>query len=122
MITLAKKIYQTYATYLPTTFPVHYYGMPNGKIYLVYSRICKRAFGNSGLEFVFAEHKDFLYDYKKENIIANNSNYKSSRVYTEQIDDPNTKFSIVAINCKLQSYREAQLFINRIAGRMRQIA
>lgn len=69
MKSFARLVYQTYTTYLPTVFQAQYYGMPNGKIYLVFSRFYKRAFDKSGLEFVFAEHNDYSYDYEKDTIL-----------------------------------------------------
>ena len=120
MKSLAKLIYQTYATYRPTAFPAQYYGMPNGKIYLVFSRFYKGGFNNSGLEFVFAEHNDFSFDYENETIVANQVNAKKSKIFAEQVDNPNTKFNIFSINRKLRSYAEAFSFLNKEASKMKE--
>lgn len=120
MKAFAKLVYQTYASYLPTSFSAHYYGMPNGKIYLVFSRFYKAAFGQSGLEFVFAEHNDFSFDYEKETIVPYENKNKQSRIFAEHVDNPNSKFNILSISRKLKSYGEAETFLNGKAQQMRQ--
>lgn len=122
MKTFAKLVYRTYTSYLPTVFPAHYYGMPNGKIFLVFSRFYGAAFGKSGLEFVFAEHKDYSYDYKTETIIPAKRKRKNSRVFAEHVDYPRAKFNIFSISRKLKSYGEAQVFLNQQADKMVHIA
>lgn len=119
---LAKLIHRTYVSYLPTEFPAHYYGMPNGKIFLVFSRFYEVAFGNSGLEFVFAEHKDFSYDYEKETIMPIRRKHLQSPVFAEHIDFPRANFNVFTISRKLNSYGEAQIFLNHEAGKMQQYA
>ena len=118
MKSLAKLVHRTYATYLPTAFPAHYYGIPNGKIYLVFSRFYKVAFGKSGLEFVFAEHKDFSYDYENETILPKKKRRKKTKIFAEYVDNPNSKFNIFIISRKLKSYADAQSLINREALKM----
>jgi hypothetical protein len=119
MKSFAKLLYRTYATYLPTAFPAHYYGMPNGKIYLVFSRFYRIAFDESGLEFVFAEHKDYSFDYNSETIVPLRKEQKPSPIFAEQVDAPKSKFKIFSVERKLRSYGEAQLFLNQIADRMK---
>lgn len=115
---LAKLIHRTYASYLPSASPAHYYGMPNGKIYLVFSRFYDIAIGNSGVEFVFAEHKDFSYDYEKETILPRRKRKRQFPVFAEHVDTPETRINIFTIERNLNSYGEAQCFLNREAERM----
>lgn len=122
MKSIAKLVYQTCATYLPTAFPAHYYGMPNGKIYLVFSRFYNLAFEKSGLEFVFAECKDFSFDYVNETIISCSVEHKQSPIFAENVDSPNSKFNILSVSRELKSYGEAQRFINRKAKKMKKTA
>ncbi len=119
---IAKIIHRTYASYLPTAFPAHYYGMPNGKIFLVFSRFYEAAFGKSGLEFVFAEHKEFAYDYKNDAIVSTSQQTQQTPVFAEQVDYPCAKFNVFNINRDLNSYGEAQVFMNEQAEKMTQIA
>lgn len=122
MKALAKLIHKTYASYLPTAFPAHYYGMPNGKIYLVYSRFYEAAIGESGLEFVFAEHEDFSYDYENETIVPKCSEKMHLPVFAEYVDNPDTRINVFTINRQFSSYGEAQVFLNKEAVRMKQYA
>lgn len=115
---LAKLIHQTPASYLPTAFPAHYYGMPNGKIYLVFSRFYELAFGQSGIEFVFAEHHDFSYNYETDEIISTQKPNLKLKIYNEEVDHPNLKINIFTTKRNLQSYGQAQAFLNEEAMRM----
>ncbi|MDX8338815.1 hypothetical protein SLH46_06460 [Draconibacterium sp. IB214405] len=115
---LAKLIHQTPASYLPTVFPAHYYGMPNGKIYLVFSRFYEMAFGQSGLEFVFAEHRDYYYNYETDEIISTRKRNRNLKIFTEQVDHPNLRVTIFKTKRNLQSYGQAQAFLNDEAMRM----
>ncbi|WP_297091561.1 hypothetical protein [uncultured Draconibacterium sp.] len=118
MKALAKLIHRTPASYLPTVFPAHYYGMPNGKIYLVFSRFYELAFGQSGIEFVFAEHQDYSYNYETEEIIPSRNSTAKNKVFAEQVDHPNSRFYIFSTKRNLQSYGQAQTFLNQEAMKM----
>lgn len=122
MKSLVKLIYKTYATYLPTVFPAHYYGMPNGKIYLVFSRFYKLGFGVVGIEFIFAIHEDFLYDYKNEIILPSDNLHNNTPVFEENVDKPNSNFRILKTKRNLNSYGEALEIINREAEKMNKSA
>lgn len=119
---VAKLIHQTYVSYLPTAFPAHYYGMPNGKIYLVFSRFYEVDYGKTGLEFVFAEHKDFSFDYETDTILALGQQQNQRPVFAEHIDNPNTKYIIFTISRELNSYGEARIFLNHEALKMKNYA
>lgn len=122
MKSIAKLIHRTYASYLPTAFPAHYYGMPNGKIFLVFSRFYELSYGKTGLEFVFAEHKDYSYDYATETIIPQKHKEIKSPVFAEEVDNPKSKINILTVSRKLKSYGEAQVYLNNEAEKMKQLA
>lgn len=115
----AKLIHKTHTTYLPTPFPVHYYGMPNGKIYLVFSRFYEVDYGKCGLEFVFAVHSEFTFNYEKEELNSNYDNVYRTPIYSEMIDKPEPKIKTVKIYRNLNSYGEAQAMLNQKALHMR---
>ena len=119
---LAKLIHKTYMSYLPTAFPAHFYGMPNGKVYLIYSRFYDVKFGESGLEFVFAIHKEFSYDYEKEKIVPSDKIKIKSPIFAESVDKPYPKIKILEINRGINSYGEALIFLNSEAQKMRKYA
>ena len=115
MQSIAKLIHKTYASYLPTAFPAHYYGMPNGKIYVVFSRFYEIKFGGSGLEFVFAIHKEFKFDYEKEIIIPKTKIRIKTPVFAEWLDKPDLKINVVKVCRDLNSYGEAINLLNKEA-------
>ncbi len=115
---LAKLLHKTYASYLPTAFPAHYYGMPNGQIYLVFSRFYEIKFGGSGLEFVFAMHKEFSYDYENDKIIPTKNIKTHLPVFAESLDKPDEEISILKIRRGLNSYGEAFNVLNQEARNM----
>ncbi len=118
MQTTAKLIYRANASYLPIAFPALYYGMPNGNIFVLYSRFYDVKFGGSGLEFVFAIHEDFKYDFERDVILPKNENSLQTPVFQELLDRPNTKINIVKIYRELNSYGEAVELLNNEALRM----
>lgn len=119
MKTTAKLILRADVTYLPTAFPAHYYGMPDGKVYLVYSRFYSGKIGETGLEFIFAEHKEFSYDYQNEKIVPCNKEEIKTPIFTETVDKPNPKINIIDIERGLNSYGEAHTFLNNRAQQMK---
>jgi len=55
-------------TYLPSKTPVQFYGLPDGKVYLIYTRFYEVKYDRTYLEYVFAEHKEFSYDYENDRL------------------------------------------------------
>ena len=102
---LAKLIHQSNMTYIPTKLPVRFYGMPDGKVYMVYARFCKKAPDKTDLEFVLAEHEEFFYDYEKNALIPKIATRYP--VYSEMVDKPNPKFNIIKVSQDVKSYSEA---------------
>lgn len=115
----AKLIHNTHLSYLPTAFSAQYFGMPNGRIYLVYSRSYEVDKGRPGMEFVFAVHKDFYYNYELETVIPIQTNNDSVPVFAESIDKPDSQIHIFKIQRNLNSFGEAQILINQKAQKMK---
>lgn len=115
MNSFARLIYKSCVTYFPTNLPVQFYGLPDGKVYLVYARFYDIRLGESGIEYVFAEHKEFSYDYKSDKLIPEEVTIKNSPVYAEMVDKPNPKFKILRVSRTLNSFAEAFVFLNKKA-------
>lgn len=114
----AKIIYKTFKSHLPTNLPVNYYGLPNGKVYVVYSRFYEKKFDKQSIEFVFAHHQEFFYDYDGEDVILMENNQKLFPVMAEMIDKPDPKIKIRKVSRNLHSYVEAQGVLNQMAANM----
>jgi hypothetical protein len=111
----AKLIHKTHITYLPTNFPVQYYGLPDGKVYVLYARFYEIKFQRSGLEFVLAEHLEFSYNYAEEKLTLH-GNYESYKtIYPELVDKPNPKIKIIKVNREFNSFAEAIVQLNKKA-------
>lgn len=114
----ARVIYKTYNSYLPTKLPVSFYGLPNGKVYVIYSRFYEKNIEETRLEFVFAQHEEFYYDYEGRQLILLENNNKLFPVVAEMIDKPEPKIKIKKVSRNLKTYSEALSVLNAIAAKM----
>ena len=108
----ARIIHKTHISYLPTNFPVQFYGMPDGKVFLIYARRCEV---NPGSEFIFAEHKEFFYDYANSQLMYLKQGKSENAINNDMIDKPNPLYSIVKVSRNIKSYSEAFNELNSIA-------
>lgn len=122
MKSFAKLIHKTHLSYIPTAFSAQYYGMPNGRIYLVYSRSYQVKNGKPGMEFVFAVHKEYYYNNAMETVIPADNSHNNLPVFVESIDKPDSKIHIFKIQRDLNSFGEAQIFLNQKAQKMKSYA
>lgn len=118
METFVKLIHQANMTYLPAKTPVQFYGLPDGKVYLIYARFYEVKFDRTYVEYVFAEHKEFSYDYENEKLVPHNISLKNSPVYNEMVDKPDPKIEILKIHRNVQSFAEAHAQLNQKAKKM----
>ncbi|MEN8116208.1 MAG: hypothetical protein ABFS16_04485 [Bacteroidota bacterium] len=114
---LAKLIHKSYMSYLPTRFSVQYYGLPDGKVYLFYARLYEIKYDRSYLEYVFAVHNDFIYDYEKQ-VLVPKMKFRSP-VYNEMVDNPNPDITTIKVSRKINSYTEAFELLNDMALEMK---
>ena len=107
MESFAKLIHRTHTTYLPTKFPAQFYGLPDGKVYVIYPRFYEIKFQRSGLEFVLAEHLEFSYNYNDGKLLGRGNSDNQKSVYPELVDKPNPKFKIIKVSREFNSFAEA---------------
>ncbi|HPE77315.1 MAG TPA: hypothetical protein P5210_05905 [Draconibacterium sp.] len=108
----ARIIYKSYMTYFHTFMPVYFYGMPNGKIHVMYAQFSDTKTNKSGLEFIFAELEDFVYDYETEKIYVQKFIEVSRNDFMRLVDMPDQRIKVFSINDTFNSYAEAQHFLN----------
>ncbi len=108
----ARIIYKSYMTYFHTFMPVYFYGMPNGKIQVMYARFCDTQTNKSGLEFIFAEHEDFVYNYETDKIYFRKFIEIDRKDFMRMVDQPDQHLKVFSINDTFNSYAEAQHFLN----------
>lgn len=109
---LAKIIHKTHLSYLPTSYPVQFYGMPNGKVYIVFKRNTEI---KSELEFVIAEHKEFTYDYSNNKLLFRKNGKIEKAFNNEMIDKPDPQFTILKVSNTIRSFTEAYNELNLMA-------
>ena len=115
MKTYAKLIHKSSLTYLPTNLPVYFFGMPDGKVYLIYARFYQINYDNSSLEYVIATHKDFSYDYENERLFLGDITENNNHIYSELVDKPDPCFMILNVYRNINSYSEAASYLNNLA-------
>ena len=103
----ARLIHKSYMSYLPTKLPVQFYGLPDGKVYLIYASFYEVGFERSGIEYVIAVQEEFLYDYKNEKLINASDSKKHLTVYNEMVDKPNPKIKIQKVYRSVNSFGQA---------------
>jgi hypothetical protein len=118
MKTKAMLLYKSYMTYFPTSLPVYFYGLPDNKIYSVYTRFYEINFNNSGLEFVFAEQEDFAINYETGQIITREYLKIDLSDFKEIVDRPDPRLKILKVLRNLNTYSDAQVILNQLAAAM----
>jgi hypothetical protein len=118
MKTKAVLIYKSYMTYFQSALPVYIYGMPDGSIYIIYTRFYEINFNNTGLEFVFAELEDFKIDFESGQLFLRKYIKISLNYFKEKIDQPEPRLRIIKAHRNMESYSEAQAYLNKLASKM----
>lgn len=113
MKSIAKLIHQSYMTYFPTRLPVQFYGMPDGKVHIIYARFYQVKNDRTDLEYVFSMHDDFSYEYETNRLIPVAEN--RAPVYNEMVDNPDPNFTILEVRRDIDSYQEAIAQLNKRA-------
>lgn len=109
----SRLIHQSCISYLPTTMPVNFYGFSNGNVMVVYSRCYEKYFDRSELEFVFALHEDFFYDYEKDKLILKDGINESITLLPEMVDIPEPSIKILKVYRSINSYSQAQVALDK---------
>lgn len=112
---LAKIIHKTHLSYLPTLYPVQFYGMPNGKVLFTYARDVA---SKTQQEFIFAEHKEFSYDYSRGKLLLHKNGIMKDAMNNEMIDKPDPAYTIFLVSKTIRSYTEAFNKLNHLANKM----
>ncbi len=66
----AHLIYKSEFTCFPTSLPVYFYGLPNGKVILLFAQSDADFAFDTSLKWFLAEHIDFSYDYHSGTILT----------------------------------------------------
>ncbi|WP_319228502.1 hypothetical protein [Draconibacterium orientale] len=113
----ARLILKTNTNYLPTNLPAQFFGMPDNSVIIVYARFYSIKFEDTGLEFVFARHSEFKFDYKTGKIFYF-GNKAEFFIPDEMIDKPDPKFEILDVYRNIDSFSKAAEYLNKKAEKM----
>ena len=94
MESAAKLIHYSHLTYLPTNLPALFFGMPDDKVYMIYGRYYKVKSNKTELEFIFAVHTEFSFDYMNGKLIPGEVTNSKYPVYNGMVDKPEPKFPL----------------------------
>jgi len=105
-----RSICSTEKTHLTNDYPAHYYGASDFKVYVIYARPCKTPSDIFKLEFVLARVEDVAYDFKEW--LFYDLKPTKSGAYTENVDKPNRKVTIIKTFPNVETYEEAEEVLN----------
>ena len=100
-----KLLYKAEQTYLKTSYPAHYYGSPDNKVYIIYKTQDLSPTGNSVIEFFIARHEEFGYNYIENKLVELKT--KETPLLNSFIDKPNMVISNVENPKNCKSYENA---------------
>ena len=110
----AMLIHKTNVHFLPTNLPAHFFGMPNGKVMIVYARFYDIKFGETGVEYVIAEHKEFRFNYFEKKLISLSTSSQEVLDY-EAVDKPDPVFVIKDVYRNINSFSKVYCVLNEKA-------
>lgn len=109
----AKLIHKSYMSFLRTMRPVHFYGLPDNKVYLFYERAYCTENEKIGIDFVFAVHQDFSFNYSLGEIVPK-EDFRAP-VYNEMVDNPDPNVEIIEVRNDVKTYKQALAYLNQVA-------
>lgn len=83
----AKLIYKAEETSLPNRIPACYFGMPDNRIYVVWSKRYNRPNGGYAFKIVIEILEDYKFDYKEEKLYQLFSNKPDLYIFTNSLYD-----------------------------------
>lgn len=103
---LSKLISKSNMTYLPTSLPVYFYGMPDNRIYLIYSGTFDLNLVRD-FEYVFGYFEDINYEYLTGKIYYLNCLLPNNSDFTDLINRPQIRYKIIGSCRNIESMRDA---------------
>lgn len=111
-------IFKSYLTGFPTALPANVYALPDGSIYLVYTRFYEKDFSKTSLEYVFAELEEFSIDYDSGQLFDSEVCQISLEEFKLMMGKENPALKIVKVSRRINSTEEALPTLNRMAQKV----
>jgi len=114
----ARLIYKSYSTCFHTFLPVYFYGMPNGRIYVLFALKRIVNIENSVIEWTLARHYDFHFDYETDMIYDVQNREIGVQEFIEYADKLEQRVNVLKTYGNFASYNEAGQYFNLNASKM----
>lgn len=111
-------IFKSYLTGFPTALPASVYAMPDGTIYMIYTRFYEKDFTNTGLEYVFAGLDDFSIHFESGQLFASDLSPISLDELKRMLNNSELKLKITKVSRQIDSTEEALPVLNKLAAKM----
>lgn len=114
----ARLIYKTSNTCFPEYLPVYFYGLPNQKMLVLYTRERQNDLVRKSLEWVVAAHLEFRYDYQSNVILDHENQSYDFEEFKEYIDQMQQRTKPLQTYGTFHNWAEAEQFYNSNASQM----
>ena len=111
-------IFKSYLTGFPTALPASVYAMPDGTIYMIYTRFYEKDFSKTGLEYVFAALDDFSIHFESGQLFASDLSPISLDELKLMLSNNELKLKITKVSRQINSADEALPVLNKLAAKM----
>ncbi|MEZ5105684.1 MAG: hypothetical protein R2757_14390 [Draconibacterium sp.] len=118
----ARLIYKSYSTCFHTFLPVYFYGMPNGRVYVLVAGKRIVNVENTVIEWTLARHCDFHYDYETDVIYDMQNREINVEEFFEFADKLEQNVNVIQTYGDFKSYNEAGQYFNVNAPKMLSVA
>jgi hypothetical protein len=114
----ARLICKTNNTYFAQFLTVYFYGLPNEKVVVLYTREKEGNTNRKSLEWVVASHLDFRYDYESDTIIDKENRACDFEEFIDFIDKQEQHIQPLQTFGEFYSLLDAEQFYNSGAQKM----
>jgi hypothetical protein len=111
-------IYKSVNTCFHTKLPVYFYGMPNGKMVVLFTQNNGDFPFDTTIKWVLAEHSDFSYNFVSGHILTNGQQKVDIDEFMELADNLEQRIKIIATFGSFYSNSEALNYFNINADNM----
>ncbi len=112
MKTKSKLIYRSENTCFQTLLPVYFYGMPDGKMLVLYTRFKSENPLDTTQEWIVAQHLDFTYNFESGRIYTMTGQEVSFEEFMELADNLEQRIRPLEWFGSFYNNREAQSYFN----------
>jgi len=118
MSTKSRLLYKSENTCFQTFLPVNFYGMPDGRVLVCYTRFSSESPHDTAQEWILALHADFTYDYETDTIYTLETQEIGVEEFMEFADTLEQRVKPLRKFGKFYSNTEAQQYFNLNARQM----